>query len=130
MANAGKSFLAFISGAALGASIGLLYAPEKGEKTRKRLNSEADKAKDKFKEQWGKTSSNLSDSARRAKSEFDGKLEETLASASHKADDVIVSLQKRLDELREKNKKLQKQQNTGKSTAKKNKTSTKSASKA
>lgn len=112
MANSGNSILAFLSGAAIGAAVGVLYAPEKGEDTRKRLNSEAHKAKGRFEKQWDEASAHLSDSAKRAKADFDSKLEETLSSASFKADDIIVSLEKRLEELREKNKKLQKKQNS------------------
>lgn len=35
MANTGNTLLALITGAAIGAGIGLLYAPESGEETRK-----------------------------------------------------------------------------------------------
>ncbi|MCD7962061.1 MAG: YtxH domain-containing protein [Rikenellaceae bacterium] len=33
----GHSFLAFVSGAALGTAVALLFAPEKGRKTRRKL---------------------------------------------------------------------------------------------
>jgi len=103
MSKESNTLFAFLSGAAIGAGLGLLYAPEKGEDTRKRLSDEAGKATDKMKKQWSETSSSLSGSAKSAKADFDAKLDETLSSASYKADDVIVALQKRLEELREKN---------------------------
>src|SRR5699024_4136196 len=108
MAKSSNIVLAFLSGAAIGAGVGLLYAPEKGEETRKRLSNEAGKAKDVVKEQWDKTSGNISKTTKKMLSEFEEKLDSALSSASYKADDIIVSLQKRLDELREQNKKLQK----------------------
>lgn len=108
MANTGNSILAFLSGAAIGAGIGILYAPEKGEDTRKRLGNEANRARGRLEKQWDETYDHLSSSAKKAKQDFDSKLEETLSSASYKADDIIASLEKRLEELREKNKKLQK----------------------
>ena len=38
MANeSGSVLLALLTGAAIGAGVGILYAPEKGEKTRKKL---------------------------------------------------------------------------------------------
>ena len=41
MANTGSTLLALVTGAAIGAGIGLLYAPDKGEKTRKKLKKDA-----------------------------------------------------------------------------------------
>ena len=50
--NTGKSLLAFIAGALAGAAVALLFAPESGEKTRKRIKEKAvgvaDAAKDKI----------------------------------------------------------------------------------
>ncbi|MCC8088325.1 MAG: YtxH domain-containing protein [Rikenellaceae bacterium] len=39
----GHSFLAFVSGAALGTALALLFAPEKGRKTRRKLKDMMDK---------------------------------------------------------------------------------------
>ncbi len=48
MANTGNTLLALVTGAAIGAAVGLLYAPESGEETRKKLNKDAKIAQDKF----------------------------------------------------------------------------------
>jgi gas vesicle protein len=45
MSNSSKSLLAFLMGAATGAIIGLLYAPEKGTHTREKLSFMLDKYK-------------------------------------------------------------------------------------
>ena len=45
MSNSSKSLLAFLIGAASGAVIGLLYAPEKGTHTREKLSFLLDKYK-------------------------------------------------------------------------------------
>jgi len=107
MANTGNTLLALITGAAVGAGIGLLYAPDKGENTRKKLNKEAKKARKQLDEQVRETSSHLSDSAKKAKLNFESKLEETLSSASYKADDILVAMEDKLEALRQKNAKLQ-----------------------
>jgi gas vesicle protein len=107
MANTGNTFLALITGAAIGAGIGLLYAPDKGENTRKKLNKEAKKARKQLDEQVRETSSHLSDSAKKAKLNFESKLEETLSSASYKADDILGAMEDKLEALRQKNAKLQ-----------------------
>ncbi len=108
MSKAANTIIAFLSGAAIGAGVGLLYAPEKGEETRRRLSNEANNASRKAKQKWTETSAEINAKTKKTLAEFEEKLDETLSAASYKADDIIVSLQQKLDELREQNKKLQK----------------------
>lgn len=42
----GKCMVAFLSGAALGVTIGILYAPDKGERTRKKIVKKSKDFKD------------------------------------------------------------------------------------
>lgn len=118
MENTGSTLVALLTGAIVGAGVAILYAPDKGENTRRRLNDEARKAKDKLDKQFNETTSRLSMRARSAKQNFDTRLEETLNSASHKADDIIDALEAKLEELRAKNAKFQSQAKS-KTTAKK-----------
>ncbi|PZD79137.1 YtxH domain-containing protein [Mesonia sp. K7] len=106
MSKSANTLLALLTGAAIGAGVGLLYAPDKGSKTRKKLRDEADKAKGKLDKQWKQTSKNLTDSAQKAKYNFEAKLNDTLSSASHKADDVLLAMEQKLEELRQKNAKF------------------------
>ena len=108
MANTGNTLLALITGAAIGAGIGVLYAPDSGEKTRKKLKKDAKEAQDRLNKRYHETSSNLSDKAKKAKTDFEARLEETLSNASHKADDILASMETKLEELRKQNAKLQK----------------------
>jgi gas vesicle protein len=108
MANSGNTLLALITGAAIGAGVGLLYAPDSGDKTRKKIKDESKKAQDRLNKQYNETSSNLSDKAKKARTEFENRLEETLSSASHKADDVLSAMEAKLEELRKQNAKLNK----------------------
>ncbi len=121
MANTGNTLLALVTGAAIGAAVGLLYAPDSGEKTRKKLNKDAKKAQDKFSKKYQETSSNLSSKAKQAKLDFESRLETTLSSASHKADDILSALETKLEDLRKQNAKLQKdvKEEQGKTGAKK-----------
>jgi gas vesicle protein len=50
MSRRSDAFLAFLAGAAVGASIGVLFAPEKGEVTRKKLGVKLEKYKEKLTE--------------------------------------------------------------------------------
>ncbi|HSI71170.1 MAG TPA: YtxH domain-containing protein, partial [Gillisia sp.] len=90
MANTGSTLLALITGAAIGAAAGLLYAPDSGDKTRKKLSDDARKAQDQFNKKYQETSSNLSTKAKKARMDFETRLEETLSSASYKADEILA----------------------------------------
>ena len=108
MANTGTTFLALLTGAAIGAGLGMLYAPESGEDTRRKLSENARKTQDNLNKQYRETSSNLSQKAKIAKMDFESRLEDTLASASFKADEIIDGLESKLEELRRQNARFQK----------------------
>ena len=106
--NTGQTLLALLTGAAIGAGIGILYAPEDGKGTRKKIKKEADKAQKKLKKQLKETQDALGNQAKNTKLSLEQKLESTLSSASYKADDVLAALENKLDTLRKQNAKLQK----------------------
>lgn len=112
MANTGSTLLALITGAAIGAAAGLLYAPDSGEKTRKKLGEDARKAQDQFNKKYQETSTNLSTKAKKARMDFETRLEETLSSASYKADEILAAMETKLEELRKQNAKLQREAKT------------------
>ncbi len=105
--NTGQTLLALLTGAAIGAGIGILYAPDKGSKTRDKLSKEARKAQKQLNKQIQETSSTLSEKAQRARYSFEQKLNETLSSASYKADDILLAMEDKLEALRKQNAKLQ-----------------------
>jgi gas vesicle protein len=109
MANSGSTFLALLTGAAIGAGLGMLYAPDSGEETRRKLGENARRTQDDLNRRYKETSSDLSQKARKAKIDFEHRLEETLSSASFKADDILNSLEAKLDELKKQNAKFQKE---------------------
>jgi gas vesicle protein len=51
--NAGKLVLAILVGSAIGAVVGVLFAPDKGSITRKKLLEKGEDLKDSFKEKLG-----------------------------------------------------------------------------
>ena len=119
--NTGQTLIALLTGAAIGAGIGILYAPDKGSKTRDKLSKEAKKAQKQLNKQIRETTSNLSSKAQVAKLNFEQKLNETLSSASYKADDILLATEDKLESLRKQNVKLQIDStvNKAKATAKK-----------
>lgn len=104
--NTGETILALLTGAIVGAGLGILYAPAKGSETRKKLGDEASKAGDRIRETVEETTSNLSKKAQKTRSNFEKKLAETLETTSHKADDILLALEDKLEKLREENAKL------------------------
>lgn len=107
--NSGQTLLALLTGAAIGAGIGILYAPDKGSTTRVKLSKEAAKAQKKLSKQIKETTHNLSEKAQEARMSFEEKLNDTLSSASYKADDILAAMEDKLEALRKQNSKLQKE---------------------
>tara|TARA_R110002124_G_scaffold17532_3_gene73347 strand:+ start:216118 stop:216495 length:378 start_codon:yes stop_codon:yes gene_type:complete len=112
--NTGQTLLALLTGAAIGAGIGILYAPDKGSKTRGKISKETKKAQKKLNKQIKETSSTMSAKAQQARLSFEQKLEDTLSSASYKADDILLAMEDKLEALRKQNAKLQKETTTAK----------------
>lgn len=113
--NTGQTLIALLTGAAIGAGIGILYASDKGSKTRGKISKEAKKAQKKLNRQIQDTSHNLSGKAQKARVSFEQKLNETLSSASYKADDILLAMEDKLEALRKQNAKLQIDSKVGKS---------------
>ena len=110
MSDSGNTFLGLVVGAAVGAVLGILYAPDKGIHTRQRLSDEALLAKHKFEETAAELKEKAIKTATAQKQTLDEHVESIVSSASYKADDIITALESKLKDLKEKNKKLQKNQ--------------------
>ncbi|QDO94322.1 YtxH domain-containing protein [Formosa sediminum] len=119
MSKSSNTVLGLLAGTAIGALVGILYAPDKGSKTRKRLAEEASVVADKMnssaqdiKEKVSSTAHDLKEKVNSQmasqKKTLDEQLEVIVTDASHKADDVISTLEKKLAYLKEQNKKFQK----------------------
>ncbi|MFT4833104.1 MAG: gas vesicle protein [Psychroserpens sp.] len=106
--NTGNTLLALLTGAAIGIGVGILYAPEEGKKTRKKIKKKAMDTKHDVTDRISHLTEELSKTADAKKADFEQTLDKTISSMSYKADDIIVTLEKKLEELRQKNSELQK----------------------
>ncbi|WP_456313690.1 YtxH domain-containing protein [Pseudomonas shirazensis] len=108
MSNNSNTIAAILAGAAVGAAIGILLAPDKGSKTRSKIKDGFDDAKGNFKDSFGATSDVLREKFAGATQNLDGTFNELLSNVSHKTDEVITFLESKLADLKEHNAKYQK----------------------
>ena len=101
--NTGNTIVALLTGAAIGAGFGLLYAPQSGKETREQLKEEAGKAKDKLSKEYEDLSSQVSEFADSAKSKFEKRVDKLFKSANNQADDILANMESELEDLRKKN---------------------------
>ena len=106
--TSGNSLLALLTGALIGAGIGILYAPDKGTKTREKIKDGFQDAKDDLKTKLDEVSEQLKSKLNNSKDNLEDSFEEMVSQASHKPEDLILFLEQKLAELKEQNAKLQK----------------------
>lgn len=116
MSKDSNTIIGILAGTAIGATLGILFAPDKGSKTRKRIADEAILQKDRL----ASTAVDIKDrvvseaelmkdkvatTVNAKKLTLDEQLDTLVTDASYKADDVISKLEMKLKQLKEKNKK-------------------------
>ena len=105
--NKGTLALGLIVGSAVGAALGVLFAPDKGSKTREYIKDESLNVVDVIKKDAAIIKEDITESVKVGKAKFNEELGIAANKASHKADDIIDFLEKGLSTLKEKNKKFQ-----------------------
>ncbi|WP_044403705.1 YtxH domain-containing protein [Lacinutrix sp. Hel_I_90] len=108
MSNTSTTALGLLLGTAIGATLGILFAPDKGANTRKKLTEEAIHVKDRVATGAVDLRDQVMSSVASGKGTLESQLESIASNASYKADDVISTLEKKLADLKAKNKKFQK----------------------
>ena len=106
--KAGNTLVAVLTGVLIGAGIGILYATDKGSKTRKKVKDGLGDAKNDLHDKFDKVSSKLSEKLNTAKFDLEGTYEDLVSNMSHKTEDVISFLEDKLADLKKQNAKLQK----------------------
>ncbi|MFN3752769.1 YtxH domain-containing protein [Flavobacterium sp.] len=104
----GDSILALLAGAAIGVGIGILFAPDKGSKTREKIKDSLDDLKDQAKSKFGSFEEEAKEKFSQSKDELKETVENLLSKSSYKAEEAISFLEEKLAELKKQNAKLQK----------------------
>jgi gas vesicle protein len=110
MSNNTNSVLALLLGAAIGAGIGILFAPDKGSKTREKIKDGYDDAKDNLKHKFEDITHQLRNKFSKSNHNLDETYEELVSSMSYKTEDIISFLETKLADLKAQNAKLQKKE--------------------
>ena len=104
----GNTVFALLIGAAIGAVVGILLAPDKGSNTRKKIKDGLDHDTNDLKNKFGDLSDNVREKLSDAKFDMEETYEDLVSNMSHKTEDVISFLETKLADLKKANAKLQK----------------------
>lgn len=106
--NEGRTGLGLLIGAAIGVGLGILFAPRKGEKTRKKIKGKVAETSHDVSDWLTHAKDDLAKTANDQKKAFDKKLDDSISTLSHEAEEIISSLENKLKDVKKKNAKLQK----------------------
>ena len=107
MSDNTNTLLGIIAGSAIGAALGILFAPEKGEITRRRLVDQAAATRDTLQEGAVDLRDKVADQISAKSETLEAKMNGIVSDVSYKTEDVITTLETKLAELKARNKKLQ-----------------------
>lgn len=107
MSDSSNTILGILAGTAIGATLGILFAPDKGTETRKKLVEQSNALVDDVSSSTSELKDRVVDTLTTKKETLDDKMESLVSSASYKTEDVITTLEAKLKSLKAKNRKLQ-----------------------
>nr|WP_315154804.1 YtxH domain-containing protein [uncultured Flavobacterium sp.] len=105
--NTGNTIIALLVGATIGAGIGILFAPDKGSKTREKIKDGFDDVKNNLNDKLHEVSEKLKGKGILSKDDIDRNYDNIVANLTDNTEDVVSYLENKLAELKEKNAKFQ-----------------------
>jgi len=99
MSNKGNSFFAFFLGAGIGATLGVLFAPDAGNNTRDKLTYQLAKYKDELE----KLITELVEGKNLASSEAKSEGNKVISEAKTKAENLLNDVNKLIDQINQEN---------------------------
>jgi len=101
--NSGITVLALITGAAIGAGIGILFAPDKGTNTRRKIKVGFDDAKNDLQHKIEDAKDQLKEKIMRKKFDLEDSYEVLVSNVEHKKADLVGFLENKLADLKKSN---------------------------
>ena len=89
-----------MEGVAIGAGLGILFAPDEGSKTRKKIKDGFDEKKDELKKKFDDLSSGLKSKIETSKADIESAFRDVEENADEKSTEIIDSLEKKLADLK------------------------------
>lgn len=95
-----NTFLALLAGAAIGAGLGILYAPEKGHKTRRRIGKKFQGGKDELIHQYEEMVGKMKGKVSNAADNLSDGIDSLVKDGKHTTENVISTLEEKLKALK------------------------------
>ena len=106
--NEGGTATGLLIGAAIGVGLGILFAPRKGKSTRKKIKGKVAETQHDVSDWLAHAKDDLAKTAHDQKKAFDKRLDDSISTLSHEAEEIITGLEKKLKDVKKRNAKLQK----------------------
>jgi gas vesicle protein len=99
--NPSNSLLALLAGVAIGAGLGILFAPESGRKTRQKIKEGVDEYSEELQQQLQDLKTRVSSVVGAKSEQFQNTVDEALAETEEDSELLITQLETRLEQLKQ-----------------------------
>lgn len=100
MAGKTGTIVAVLAGAAIGAAIGILFAPDEGAKTRRKIRDGYGQKRDEIKDKLHEISEQVKSKMGFSKADLESGFDKLVSSVEDKKADIIATLERKLEELK------------------------------
>ena len=105
MSKISYTLLGLTAGTVVGVGLGILFAPDKGKNTRKKIKDSVSDKVDELKEQLESLTKNLREKSSEIKGSLEQKVDNLLSESNYKSEDLIDLLEKKLASMKKEAKK-------------------------